>query len=91
MCWNDFIEVDFSDAVLASADLRGSNYERAKFVQTDLRKADLRRSSFLECDFTGALLDGAKLNKGSKLLDMLSEQQKLMLDYRPEGDDPPGG
>ena len=91
LCWNDFINVDFTDALLASSDLRASNFERAKFVRTDLRKADLRRSTFLECDFTGALLNGAKLDQGNELLEILSEQQKSVLDYQPEGEYPPGG
>ena len=91
LCWNDFIDVDFTNAVLTSSDLRASNYERAKFVGSDLRKADLRRSIFLECDFTKALLDGAKLDKGNKLLGIFSEQQKNVINYQPEGEEPPGG
>lgn len=59
LCWNDFTDVDFTDAVLARSDLRTSLFNRVKFVRTDLRGADLRLSTFEDCDFDGALTTGA--------------------------------
>ena len=32
LCWNDFVDVDFTNACLAGADLRASNYERVRFA-----------------------------------------------------------
>jgi uncharacterized protein YjbI with pentapeptide repeats len=91
LCWNDFLDVDFTDAILAKCDLRASNYERVQFTRADLRNADLRRSRFFDCDFTDALLNGAKLDRGSQLLASLTKEQKVVIDYQPEGEDPPGG
>src|SRR6267378_5141446 len=42
LCWNDFVDVDFTDATLADSDIRASLFQRVRFVRTDLRCADLR-------------------------------------------------
>ena len=91
LCWNDFIDVDFAGAKLAGSDLRASVYKKVKFVGADLQKADLRRSTFQECDFTGADLRGAKLSRGAKVLETLAPDQRRVIDYQPEGEEPPGG
>lgn len=49
-CYNDFIEVDFTDGDLSRCDMRCSIFENVKFVRADLRDADLRLSSFENCD-----------------------------------------
>ena len=93
LCWNDFIDVDFSDAVLAGSDLRASGFERVKFVRADLRRADLRRSHFVDCDFDGALMAGAKLTYDQEeLVMMLSETQIEEIEWcKGPGEEPDGG
>lgn len=91
LCWNDFIGVDFTETKLVESDLRASVYEKVKFVKTDLQNADLRRATFRDCDFTGASLRGAKLSKNAKVLESLAPDQRTVVDYQPEGEDPPGG
>lgn len=92
LCWNDFIEVNFTDADLSECDLRASLYTRTAFVRATLRDADLRRSTFRECVFTDADLRGARLTheRGNTL--PLSEEQKRVIDWQEdEGEEPPGG
>jgi BTB/POZ domain-containing protein KCTD9 len=92
LCWNDFIDVDFSDVVLTRADLRASIYERVRFTRANLRGADLRRGTFDNCAFDGALMDGAVLTRaqGTRLpLDDL--QRRVVAWCNDEGPEPPGG
>jgi BTB/POZ domain-containing protein KCTD9 len=92
LCWNDFIDVDFSSAVLRGADLRSSIYTRACFVGADLSRADLRRIAFEDCDFTGALLVAAKVSRSqTKGLKISSEQKKQIELSWFSGEEPPGG
>lgn len=91
-CWNDFVAVDFTDAVLARCDLRASDFVRVKFVNANLKKSDLRRSSFTDCDFSGAQMDGATLthSQGAKLT--LSDEQRSAINWvGDEGPEPSGG
>jgi hypothetical protein len=39
MCWNDFVEVDFTGACLASCDLRSSTFDECTFDDADLHGA----------------------------------------------------
>jgi hypothetical protein len=92
LCWNDFINVDFTDAVLAQSDLRASVFTCVRFVRTDLRGVDMRHSSFENCDFDDALLMGAVLTaeQGSKMT--LSDQQCEQIAWTDEqGPEPIGG
>lgn len=92
MCWNDFIDTDFADAVLRGADMRASSYERVSFAGADLRSADLRRSDFIACSFDNALMTAARLTReqGARLL--LSETQRADIAWQDdEGDEPDGG
>jgi uncharacterized protein YjbI with pentapeptide repeats len=41
-CWNDFIDVDFSEPDLSSSDLRASLYERVLFVGAKLDSLEMR-------------------------------------------------
>src|SRR5215471_21814060 len=75
LCWNDFIDVDFSDAVLAGSDMRASLFQRVKFVRTDLRGADLRHSTFEGCTFDGALMKGAIVARSQMGMLGLSKSQ----------------
>lgn len=43
MCWNDFIDVDFSDACLADCDLRASTFGGCRFTNADVSGALLGR------------------------------------------------
>jgi BTB/POZ domain-containing protein KCTD9 len=92
LCWNDFIDVDFSDASLARADLRASYYTRVKFIRTDLRDADLRRSVFEDCTFEGALLDRAILSYAQAKQLQLTETQRAGIAFtKDDGPEPDGG
>jgi BTB/POZ domain-containing protein KCTD9 len=43
MCWNDFIDVDFSSACLAECDLRAATFEGCRFTNADVSGALLGR------------------------------------------------
>ena len=91
LCWNDFLGVDFSGAVLAKADMRSSVFTDVNFTAADLRGADLRRSSFKRCNFDGAMLDGAVLtNEQAKMLSMTPVQRQA-IDWRHDPGEEPGG
>ncbi len=92
MCWNDFIDVDFSDAVLARCDLRASSFTRVKFNRADLQGADLRRSSFEDCDFEGALLHQAVMTRAQAALTKLTDAQLQVIAFTiDDGPEPDGG
>jgi len=91
-CWNDFIDVDFSDAVLARCDLRASSFTRVVFNRADLRGADLRRSSFDDCSFDGALLDRAILTRAqAELIELTDAQRQVIALTNGDGPEPDGG
>lgn len=90
--WNDFIDVNFSEATLARADFRASAYTRVNFTQADLRGADMRYADFDECVFDGAVMDGVVLTRkqGSRLA--LSNAQKAAIAWcDDDGPEPNGG
>jgi uncharacterized protein YjbI with pentapeptide repeats len=92
LCWNDFIEVDFTKADLSRSDLRASMFKTVKFVEANLRHSDLRHSTFEECDFTDAELDGVKLTheQGDQLT--LSNAQRESVSWCSDaGSFPDGG
>jgi uncharacterized protein YjbI with pentapeptide repeats len=92
LCWNDFIDVDFSDAVLAGSDMRASLFQRVKFIKTDLRNTDLRRSTFENCIFEDALMKGAIATHDQKRMLGLGESQMADVAWcDDEGDEPDGG
>jgi BTB/POZ domain-containing protein KCTD9 len=92
LCWNDFIEVDFTDCDLSDSDLRASGFVGVKFVRAVLRNADLRRSHFEDCDFTDADLDGARLTYDQRASLSLSDEQRRVIDWRFQaGEEPEGG
>jgi uncharacterized protein YjbI with pentapeptide repeats len=92
MCWNDWVECDFTDAMLQRADLRSSEYVRCRFVRADLRDADLRHSGFEACDFTDARLHGAKLTRWQGANLVLTAAQQAEIEWHMEdGPEPPGG
>jgi len=92
LCWNDFVNVDFSDAVLARSEMRASQYENVRFVRTDLRGADMRLSDYDGCRFDDALMDGAVLTHDQREQIELSDAQQAVIDWRDEdGPEPDGG
>jgi BTB/POZ domain-containing protein KCTD9 len=92
MCWNDWVECDFTDAVLTGADLRGSEYVRCRFARADLTNADLRHSSFQDCDFTDARLHGARLTRWQGTSLTLTAAQQAEIEWHmDDGPEPPGG
>ncbi len=91
LCWNDFIDVDFSHAVLSDTDMRTSIFRNVKFTGCDLRKADLRWSTFEGCDISEAMMKGAKLTRTQKPALALSTAQSKEVDWRWLAGDEPGG
>jgi uncharacterized protein YjbI with pentapeptide repeats len=92
MCWNDFTDVDFTQAILARCDMRAAEFTRVKFVSADLSGADLRQSQFTQCDFSGAHMAGAVLTRkqGDKL--RLSDAQRGDIAWTEvDGAEPDGG
>jgi uncharacterized protein YjbI with pentapeptide repeats len=92
MCWNDFTDVDFSDAILAQCDMRASQFLRVNFASADMTGADMRQSWFTDCNFDGAALKDAVLTKlqGKRLT--LSNTQRLEIAWaEDDGDEPDGG
>jgi uncharacterized protein YjbI with pentapeptide repeats len=92
LCWNDFVDVEFTDAVLAGSDMRASLFQRVRFVRTDLRRADLRRSTFEGCTFEQALMQGAIVTQSQKDMMKLSTSQTHDVAWSDnEGEEPDGG
>jgi uncharacterized protein YjbI with pentapeptide repeats len=91
LAWNDFIDTDFSSAVLAGADLRASQYVRVSFADADLTNADLRRSSFESCDFSRTKMLGARLTRAQGASLVLSEAQRTEIEWTTDGGPEPNG
>ena len=91
LCWNDFIDVDLTGAVLARSDLRASQFLRVRFDGADLRGADMRRSSFINCRFETARLDGAVLTRKQGQRMSLSEEQRAVIAWTNDDGPEPGG
>jgi uncharacterized protein YjbI with pentapeptide repeats len=92
LCWNNLVDVDFTDAVLAGSDIRASIFQRVEFIRTDMRSTDLRRSTFEACTFDGALMKGAILTHRQKRTICLSEDQINDVAWSSdEGEEPDGG
>jgi uncharacterized protein YjbI with pentapeptide repeats len=92
LCWNDFIDVDFSDAVLAKSDMRASLFTRVNFGNADLSGADLRRSTFDKCAFTGAKMTATILSKEQGEALHLSDEQCSEIKWTDsDGEEPEGG
>jgi uncharacterized protein YjbI with pentapeptide repeats len=85
---NDWIDCDFTDAVLICAYLRKAVFFGCRFVNCQLIGADLRGATLTGCDFTGANLTGARLDRALKDSVALNESQsRLMVDWRAEDDE----
>jgi BTB/POZ domain-containing protein KCTD9 len=92
LCWNDFIDVDFSQAILTNADLRASLFEGVSFAEADLAFADLRISTFTHCVFDRASMKGTILTRRQgKTLSLSASQIGEISWTDDEGDDPSGG
>jgi uncharacterized protein YjbI with pentapeptide repeats len=92
LCWNDFIDVDFSETILSDADLRASLFERVSFAGTDLRSADLRRSTFTNCVFDRASMKGTILTRRlGKTLSLSGSQLSEINWTDDDGEEPVGG
>jgi uncharacterized protein YjbI with pentapeptide repeats len=90
LCWNDLVDVDFTDAVLARSDLRCSIFRRVKFNGCDLRGADMR-AMFEACSFGGALLDGAIMGRWHRWKLHLTRAQRRVMTSRGVPGVPSGG
>lgn len=82
MCWNDWLDCDFSKANLAQADMRCCQFMYCDFTETDLTTADLRNSDFVHCDFTNAQMSNACLTPDQMQTISLSELQKSMINWK---------
>jgi uncharacterized protein YjbI with pentapeptide repeats len=92
LCWNDFIDVDFSEAILSDTDLRASLFERVSFAKADLALADLRQCTFTNCIFDGALMKGTILTRRQgKTLSLSASQLSEISWTDDEGEEPGGG
>lgn len=91
MCWNDFIDCDFSHADLTGCDLRASIFTNCAFASASLRQAEMRGASFRRCDFTGADMAGARLTYFQRIALRLSAEQRAMVDWRWRSPLQPGG
>jgi uncharacterized protein YjbI with pentapeptide repeats len=92
MCWDDFIECDFSGADLTGCDMRASIFKDCKFRGARLCNADLRQSSFEGCDLTGAQMAGAKITHAQWRVMIFSDDQEKVIDWHHgDGEMPPGG
>lgn len=91
LCWNDFIEVDFSGASLPHSDLRAALFDRCDFSGTDLRGADLRISTFADCVFEGARMDRAILTRQQGASLPLSDDQRSTIAWTDDDGPAPGG
>jgi BTB/POZ domain-containing protein KCTD9 len=91
LCWNDFLETDFTGADMARSDMRSSLFKRVTFVNTNLDGADLRRSSLVDCDFEGAAMKGVALTREQGSTLHLSETQRHDIDWRDDVGPEPGG
>jgi uncharacterized protein YjbI with pentapeptide repeats len=92
LCWNDFVDVDFSQTVLSNSDLRASLFERVSFAEADLGCADLRRSTFADCTFDRASMKGTILTRRQGETLSLSASQLSEINWADdEGDEPDGG
>lgn len=92
LCWNDFIQTDFSYANLSFSDLRASSYIRVSFQNADLKSCDLRRSSFQNCAFDGAKMEDAIVTRAQHSeLNLSDEQIKTIAWTDDDGPEPEGG
>ena len=90
--WNDFIDVDFTEANLSNADLRANLFERVRFTGASLVGADLRYCGIKQCDFTGADLTDVKLTRKVGTALKLSQEQQYSIDWQEDdGEEPEGG
>lgn len=92
LCWNDFVDCDFSAADLTDSDLRASLFERCRFDGAVLVRADLRLSTFVECRFVDADLTDARLTLSQKnRLPLTPAQQNSVVWKLRAGAHPSGG
>lgn len=90
--WNDFVDVNFSEAVLVGADLRASEYVRVNFSASNLSGADLRYANYESCSFEGAKMTGTLLAEAQRLELQLSQSQLDEISWQPDhGPEPSGG
>lgn len=91
MCWNNFVDVDFSLTDLARSDLRQSRFQGVRFVGANLTDADLRQSEFSDCDCSEAVMVRTKLSKRQFDMLILSARQVQDIDWHISDGDVPGG
>jgi BTB/POZ domain-containing protein KCTD9 len=92
LCWNDFIDVDFTHGRLAGSDLRASRFAQVRFISSDLARADLRQSLFEECVFKDATMAGTVLTSAQGRRMPLSDRQRAEIAWTDDdGPEPMGG
>lgn len=91
MCWNDFIECDFSGADLTGCDMRASIFKDCNFAGAILKCTELRSADFQKCNFTQAQMNGARLTRLQGVSLTLSEEQTQNIDWHWSAAEEPGG
>lgn len=92
LCWNDFIDVDFSNSILGQSDLRASLFQRVNFRGANLDAVDLRHATFESCSFEGASMRGATLTRAQREVLDLSDVQTAQINWVDDaGEEPEGG
>jgi hypothetical protein len=82
MCWDDWLDCDFTEADLSGADMRASLYINCTFAHANLTGADLRSSSFVDCAFTNAQMQGSKMTKAQAADMLLSDAQRAEIVWK---------
>lgn len=91
LCWNDFINVDLTSAILIGSDIRSSIFQNVIFNSADLGGADFRGSTFENCDFTNAKMEGTFLTRTQGFSLNLSKSQKKEIKWCWLNGPEPGG
>lgn len=91
MCWNDFVDCDFSHADLTGCDLRASIFKGCTFASATLRRAEMRGATFSRCLFTNSDMASARLTYFQRLTLKLSVEQKANIEWSWRRPAQPGG
>ena len=91
-CWNDFLFVNFSGAILTGMDFRASILKSVNFEAADLTNADFRHCDLEKCKFGRAIMSGVKMPDRFKSAFKWTKRQLNDIEWcLNAGEEPPGG